>query len=286
MGEIAFIGIGAMGARMARRLLACGFAVTVHDRDPAAMDRLAEAGAMPAPDAAACAGHAVVILMVATGPQLEAVADALAAAIDPARPPRVLVMSTVDPATMGRVAAALGARGARVIDAPVSGGVVNAEAGTLSVMAGGAGEDIAAARPVLDAMARSIFHCGPLGAGQGFKILNNLVGITNLFLSLETAALAQACGIDPARLAEVMEGSSGRTHFTRDWPQRSAAYGAIAADAARLDAHLAICRKDLRLAAEMAAGHDLALPLLHAVERAITEEPAAAIAARWQAATR
>lgn len=281
---VAIVGVGSIGRPMAERLLRTGVRVLACDRDPAARDAMAAAGAATTGRAADCAGAAMAILMVADDAQLEAAAlgpGGLAAGIDPAAPPLVALMSTVLPETARSVAAELAAAGARVIDAPVSGGSVRAGRGELTVMAGGGAADLEAMRPVLGRLATAIHHCGPLGAGAAAKIVNNLVGVTNLFLFSEAMALADRHGLDLPALAAAMEAGSGRNAGTRDWEERKALYRWNAGTPEAMRSLLAISRKDLGHAVALAQAAGVAAPMAEAAARALADFDGDAIRDRW-----
>lgn len=287
MQRIGFIGVGNMGSRMARRLHDAGYALTVCDREPAALRAFAKAGVTIASSPAACADNDCVILMVANDAQLKDVvlaSDGLLAGIDAEASLLVAVMSTVLPETIAEIAATLSQKNVAVIDAPVSGGLAGAEAGTLTLMIGGAEDDIARIRPILQAMAATIFHCGALGSGQLTKIVNNMVGVSNLFLVAEAMTLAKRYGLAPERLVAIMEASSGRSTYTRDWEARKATYSAVAGDRDRLQAHLAVCRKDLRCALALASNARLPLGVLASIEAAIAAGADAEFQKMWQEA--
>ncbi|MBI2202293.1 MAG: NAD-binding protein [Candidatus Rokubacteria bacterium] len=120
-------------------------------------------------------------------------------------------MSTIDPATSRRVAAALAARGVRFIDAPVSGGVPRATDGTLAIMVGGEPKDVDEARPVLSAMGAHIFHVGPVGAGEVAKLCNNLIAGVSAVAVSEAFRIAEGFGVDAKTLTNVIAKSSGNT---------------------------------------------------------------------------
>ncbi|MGH2596721.1 MAG: NAD(P)-dependent oxidoreductase, partial [Actinomycetota bacterium] len=178
MGERAgFIGLGIMGAPMARHLLAAGFPLTVHSRSPVPVDELVAAGAARA-DAPAEVARAsdIVITMLPDTPDVEHVVlgeDGVASGI--AAGGLVIDMSTIDPGPTRAIAEALASRGVEMLDAPVSGGENGAIDGTLSIMVGGSDQAFARAVPLFEAMGSNIVHVGPSGAGQVAKACNQLV---------------------------------------------------------------------------------------------------------------
>ena len=276
MEQIGFIGLGSMGSRMAKRLHQAGYGLQVCDREPAALLQFETLGTVIAPNPAACGGSNIVILMVANDAQLKDVVlapNGLLSGINADAPPLVVVMSTVLPETIHEIAEPLLSRNVALVDAPVSGGLGGAEAGSLTVMVGGDEENISPLLPILQVMATTIFQCGKLGSGQLTKIVNNMVGVTNLFLVAEAMALAKRYGMESDRLASIMEASSGRTAYTRNWDGRKATYSAIAASTDRMQSHLAICRKDLRCALTLAKKAHVRLGLLESIEAAIATGP-------------
>ena len=172
-----FIGLGTMGAPMARNLLAKGHQLVVYDVVPQAVAALAAAGARPAaaPREVAKAVD-FIITMLPDSPDVERVALGPDGIVEGIRPGTVYIdMSTIDPGTTRRVGAKIRAKGAEMIDSPVGKTADAAVAGTLTLMVGGPAEVIERCRPLLDCMGTDFFHCGALGAGQTMKLLNNLL---------------------------------------------------------------------------------------------------------------
>jgi 3-hydroxyisobutyrate dehydrogenase-like beta-hydroxyacid dehydrogenase len=202
--RIAFLGIGLMGDPMVRRLLAAGHAVTVWNRTPAKAQALAAAGAEVAPElATAVRGAGLVISMLEAGPVVGAVLhDAL-----PALAPHALWvdMSSTRQSEAQDFHVLLTAHGQRFIDAPVSGGVGGAAAGTLAIMAGGTAADFAEVAPVLQAMGRPTL-VGPAGSGQVAKLCNQLIVGATINIVAEALLLAQAAGADPAAMRAAIRG--------------------------------------------------------------------------------
>ncbi|MFL1460659.1 3-hydroxyisobutyrate dehydrogenase [Roseococcus sp. DSY-14] len=200
MARIGFIGLGNMGGPMARNLAKAGHDVTGFDLSAAA---IAAAGVPAAASAAeAAAGRDVVITMLPAG---QHVRDAWAAMDAAAGEALRLDCSTVDVETARAVAA-----GRRMLDAPVSGGTMGAENATLTFMVGGAEADFAEARPVLEAMGRTIVHCGGPGAGQAAKLCNNMLLAISMIGTCEAFALAEKLGLSHEALFEVASRSSGQ----------------------------------------------------------------------------
>ncbi len=213
----AFIGTGRMGAPMAQNLArkanALGRRIRVFDQSPAAAALCREAGAEVADSLdAVLDGADVVFSMVPAGPDVKALMLDAGGVLDKAAPGALLVdSSTIDVATAQEVAAAAKARGFRMIDAPVSGGVTGAENATLTFMVGGDAADLDTVRPQLEAMGAKVVHCGPSGMGEAAKICNNMVtGIATVAVA-ECYAIGQGLGLDPKILYDVVSTSSGQT---------------------------------------------------------------------------
>lgn len=264
MSRIAFIGLGNMGAPMARRLLDADHALTVFDIVPAAVQEATKHGAQRADSAAQCVAHAeIVISMLPASQHVEGLylgEDGLLAHIEPGT--LVLECSTIAPESARRVAAAAQERGIRVIDAPVSGGTAGAAAGTLTFIVGGAATDLEAARPVLEKMGKTIFHAGDSGAGQVAKICNNLLLGVLMAATSEALALGVANGLDPKVLSGIIAKSSGRnwaTELYNPWPGVMADVPASQGYAGGFGVGLML--KDLNLAAEAALRSGAATPL-------------------------
>lgn len=261
---VAVIGLGAMGAPMAKRLHDAGFALTVCDPNPAAVAPLAALGASVAATSAECAAADLVIVIVATPAQVREVllgGQGVIAGLAGDRSPLVAVMGTMAPETVRELDAGLRPAGARLIEAPVSGGAMGAEQGTLTIMTGGADEDVAAAGPVFAHLGTDRFHCGSLGSAQTVKILNNILGIVNSFVSAETFRLAREAGLDINQVARILETGTGRNWITANPGGPGAMYAAMLR-AQSFDAGLAIIRKDLELATGLAARSEGRYPLI------------------------
>src|SRR6516164_3882090 len=211
--KVAFIGTGTMGQPMLANLLNKGFQVVAYDTAPMALDAAVKLGAERAGSAAqaATAGE-LVITMLPSSANVEAAYLGAGGIIEGVMPRRLCVdMSTIDPGTSQRIAARLKERGIRFLDAPVSGGVGGAVAGTLAIMVGGDAADLAEARPVLAAMGGNIIHVGAVGAGEVAKLCNNLIAGTVAVAVSEAFRIGEAFGVDPQILTSVIAKSSGAT---------------------------------------------------------------------------
>ena len=207
--RVGFLGLGIMGSRMAANLVRAGHDVVGWTRtDGKAEVWAAEHGARAADTPAAAAADAeVVVTMVVDGPQVEAVS---AAAAEGARPRTLFVdMSTIAPTEARRIAAALAERELRFVDAPVTGSSPKAQDGTLTIMAGGAAEDVERARPLFEAMGEVIVHVGDLGQGQMLKLVNNAVAAANAATLAQALLLADAAGVDLDAFERVLGAGSG-----------------------------------------------------------------------------
>ncbi|WP_426133574.1 3-hydroxyisobutyrate dehydrogenase [Pseudomonas sp. PWP3-1b2] len=210
--KIAFIGLGNMGAPMARNLIKAGHALNLFDLNQAVLKELAElGGSISDSPRDAASGAELVITMLPAAPHVRSVwlnEDGVLAGIGQGVP--AVDCSTIDPQTIRDVAAAAAKQGVTVADAPVSGGTGGAQAGTLTFMVGATPELFATLQPVLAQMGRNIVHCGDVGTGQIAKICNNLLlGISMVGVS-EAMALGDALGIDTQVLAGIINSSTGR----------------------------------------------------------------------------
>jgi 3-hydroxyisobutyrate dehydrogenase/2-hydroxy-3-oxopropionate reductase len=207
---IAFLGLGLMGSPMVRRLRRAGLPVRVWNRTPAKAVPLVEDGAeLASTPVEAVAGASIVCLCLTDAAAVEAVLFGSSGAAKALEPGAVVVdFSTIGPGPTRRLAArtAAAARGARWVDAPVSGGVTGAELGRLVILCGGDPRDVEAVRPVLDHLAQGVRHLGPLGAGQSAKLCNQLIVAVNVVAVAEALALARTHGLEPAALPGALVG--------------------------------------------------------------------------------
>jgi 3-hydroxyisobutyrate dehydrogenase len=210
--KIGFIGLGNMGGPMAANLLKAGHQVTGFDLARPLMEALAKAGGAVAASAAAAVAEAeTVITMLPAGAQVRQVYAGEGGVLGAARKGALLVdSSTIDVETARAVSQAAAERGFDMLDAPVSGGVGGAAAGTLTFMVGGSASGFARALPVLQAMGKTIVHAGPAGNGQAAKICNNMIlGISMIAVS-EGFVLAEKLGLDWQKLFDISAKSSGQ----------------------------------------------------------------------------
>jgi 3-hydroxyisobutyrate dehydrogenase len=208
--NVAFIGMGTMGAAMALNLLKAGHSVAVHNRNRAREEPLARAGARRAASPQEAAREAeIVITCVSDTPDVEAVVLGDNGVIHGAKAGAIVVdMSTISPSATRRIASALAGKGIHMFDAPVSGGSEGAEKGTLTIMVGGEADIVARAMPVLTAMGRSITHVGPIGAGQLTKAINQVI-ISGVYLAVaEGMTLGLKAGLDMEKVVQALSGGA------------------------------------------------------------------------------
>ena len=260
---IGFVGLGIMGKPMARNLAAAGHALVVHDHKRSAMEELEREGAESAADPRAVAERSdVVITMLPDSPQVEEVVNGEQGLLRAARAGSLIVdMSTISPTVTEELAAAAREQGVGYVDAPVSGGDVGAQQGTLSIMAGGSEEDFARAKPLFEALGKTIVHVGPVGSGQVVKACNQVVVALTIEAVSEALVLGSRAGVDPATIIEVLSGGlaankvmevRGRNFLEHDFTPGF-----------RIDLH----HKDLGIALATAREYGVALPNTAAVDQ-------------------
>ncbi len=212
---IGFIGLGIMGKPMARNLIKAGYKLVVHNRSRGPVDELVKEGAKAAGSPKDVASQSdVVITILPDSPDVESVVlggDGIASGIKSGA--TYIDMSTIKPAVARRVAEAVQKKGAKALDAPVSGGEKGAIEGTLSIMVGGAQADFDAVLPILQAMGKNIVLVGPTGAGQMAKAANQLVVGVTIEAVAEALALAEAAGVDPAKVRSVLLGGFAQSRI-------------------------------------------------------------------------
>lgn len=267
--RVAVVGTGRMGGAMAVRIAAAGHDVTVWNRSREKAESVAASAGCEVADTAreAVEGAAVVVVSLADDDALEAAysgPDGLVAGLDPGTV--VADTSTVAPATVRRLAAAVSATGAALVDTPVSGSVSTVESGTLLVMAGGDPDAIEKARPVLDSFAQRIILVGPLGAGSTMKLAVNAVVFGLNQTLAESLVLAEKAGVDRELAYEVFSNSAVAAPYVR-YKQAAFEHPETTPVAFALD----LVAKDLALAAELAAEVGAAVPQLEANRQVVAE---------------
>jgi 2-hydroxy-3-oxopropionate reductase len=259
-----FIGLGVMGAPMARHILDAGFPVTAFSRSPGPVAELAAAGASAASSHAEVGRNAdVVILMLPDPSDVHDVIfdEGLAEALQPGSV--IVDMSTGDPILAREWAAALAERGIDLLDAPVSGGMEAARQATLSIMVGGREEALAKARPMLEAMGKRVVHVGASGAGQITKAANQLVVASTIQAVGEALVLAAAAGVDPAKVREALLGGYAASRVLEIHGQRM--LDGNFTPGARASLH----RKDARIIAGLARRLHVVTPAFDVVADAL-----------------
>ena len=262
MARIAFIGLGNMGGGMAANLAKAGHAVRAFDLSEAALERAAAAGCACAGSAAEAAADAeCVVTMLPAGRH---VAQVYEESLFGNAPESALLIdcSTIDVATARQVAAAASARGLAAVDAPVSGGIAAANAGTLTFMVGGTDDGFARAEPVLAAMGKAVIHAGGAGAGQAAKICNNMLLGASMVATCETFLLAQKLGLDPQTFYDIASKASGQNwSMTSYCPLPGVGPESPADRDYQGGFATALMLKDLKLAVEAAAGANASVPM-------------------------
>ena len=212
MSTIAFIGLGNMGGPMAANLVKAGHRVLGYDRVSTALDAFGKAGGSAATSAAAAMAEAeIVITMLPAGPQVREVYTGEGGVLAVAKKGALLIdCSTIDVETARAVSGAAAGRGFDMLDAPVSGGVGGAAAGTLTFMVGGSAPGFERAKPILEKMGKTIVHAGPAGNGQAAKICNNMMLGISMIAVCEGFQLAQKLGLDVQKLFDISSKSSGQ----------------------------------------------------------------------------
>ncbi len=261
MSKIAFLGLGNMGGPMAANLVKAGHKVTGFDLVETAKESAAKAGVTIAPDAqAAVTGADAVVTMLPAGKHVLAAHAGFLPTVT--RGALIIDSSTIDVDSARKAHEAGTSAGMLTLDAPVSGGVGGATAGTLTFMCGGSDQAFARAKPILEAMGKKIVHCGGPGAGQAAKICNNMILGATMIVTCEAFALAEKLGLSAQALFDVASTSSGQSWSVTSY---CPVPGPVPASPANRDykpgfaANLML--KDLKLAQEAAASVGAATPL-------------------------
>ena len=263
MGErVGFIGLGIMGAPMARHLVAAGYPVTVHSRSPGPVDALVADGAERATSPAELARRSdVIVTMLPDTPDVEHVMLDVddGVVVGAAAGSLVIDMSTIDPGPTRAIADELATRDVEMLDAPVSGGERGAIDGSLSIMVGGSDGAFARAMPILQAMGTNIVHVGPSGAGQITKACNQLVVAATIEAVAEALVLAERSGVDPAKVREALLGGFAGSKILEVHGQRMLDRTFEPGFRARLH------RKDARIVLDAAQAADSPIPAFRVV---------------------
>ena len=255
----AFLGLGAIGRPMATRIAAAGHPLAVWNRTAARAVEFAQTNNVRVADTPADAvrGADVIVTCLSTSPDVRSLLDGPDGILAGVAKGSVVVDCTSgDPATSRLIAAALAEKGVGFIDAPVSGGVAGAEKGTLTVMVGGDADTLERARPVMDAFAGKIVHCGAVGAGDTVKAVNQAFLAIHLLSAAEGLATLVKEGVDPRLALEVINASSGRSNSSMNLiPER------VLTRAFPRTFRLALLEKDIAIAADLARANRVPAPV-------------------------
>lgn len=265
MESVGFIGLGAMGAPMAGRIVAAGFDLSVFDVRPENAEPLVDAGAARAgsPREVADGVDALVLMVVNAGQAEDALFGSEGAIEALSAGSAVVIMSTVGPEAVRALEGRLAERGVRLLDAPVSGGVARAERGDLLIMAGGTADLFEEVRPVLEAMGSTVAHCGgAVGDGQSVKLVNQLLCGVHIAAAAEALAYAEAMGLDPRSVYETIRHGAANSFMLEDRGERMLEREFVPAKSA-----LDIFVKDMGLVREAAGEQGFRTPLADAAHR-------------------
>ncbi|MCH7970138.1 MAG: NAD(P)-dependent oxidoreductase [Chloroflexi bacterium] len=254
--RIGFVGLGMMGMPMSRNLVEAGYAVTVFDLDGAAVEQALTFGASSASTGSEVAAQSdIIITMVPDSPHVEAAIAGPDGILEGVKAGSVVIdMSTISPATGKKMAALLEEKSVNFVDAPVTGGVEGAEAGTLSILVGGNAEAFERTLPVLNVLGGNVTHMGPVGSGHTTKIANQLIGVATLAGISEAFVLAKKAGLDLQLFFDAVKNGAGRS-----WALETLGPKILKGDFSPgfMVKHM---QKDLRLAAQLAADTGTSIP--------------------------
>jgi 2-hydroxy-3-oxopropionate reductase len=253
--KVGFIGLGVMGKPMARNLMKAGNALVVLDHHRESMEELAGEGAETAESPKEVAQDSdIIITMLPDSPQVREVVAGKDGVLEGAREGSLIVdMSSISPPVSQELARAAQEKGVRMLDAPVSGGDVGAQQGTLSIMVGGSGEDFELAKPLFEVMGGAITYVGPAGTGQVVKVANQIVVALTIEAVSEALVLCSKSGVDPARTLDALSGGLAGNQVMK--VRRDNFLNHDFSPGFRLDLH----HKDLGNA--LAAGREFGVPL-------------------------
>lgn len=244
--ELGYIGLGAMGGALARRLL-LSQKMRIYDLNPEAVEACAEKGGIPTQSAAAMAQECdVVMTCLPTSDNVRAAIYGDGGLLEGMSAGGIIIdQTTGDPEQTREMAADLKEKGITLIDAPVSGGPAGADAGTIAIMVGGDLETFEKVKPVFESISPNIFHCGGIGNGHVMKLVNNVTMACVRAATLEAVAMGRKNGLDVATMAEIMEKSSGQSATTRTM------LPALARGEESSNFQLRLLLKDVRLATQL-----------------------------------
>lgn len=264
--RIGFIGLGIMGKPMARNLMKAGYDLVVHNRSREAVDEIAGEGAIPASNPREVAEQAkIVITMLPDSPDVRDVVFGENGLLEAMGEGSLLIdMSTISPVTTLEVVEALAAKGAHALDAPVSGGDKGAIAGTLSIMVGGDAGDFERAKPIFEALGKTIVHVGAAGAGQTVKACNQIVVALTFEAVSEALVLGSKAGVDPHKIVQVLSGGLAGNKVLELRGESMIAHNFQ--PGFRINLH----RKDLGIALDAGKSYNVALPATAQVNQMFT----------------
>jgi 3-hydroxyisobutyrate dehydrogenase-like beta-hydroxyacid dehydrogenase len=254
--QLGFIGVGNIGTPMCHHLLQAGHTVLVYDVNTNNLARMVNLGAQQADSPKAVAQACDIVFSSLPGPpEIEQVALGDHGVIEAARPELIYVdLSTNFPAVAQRICGSLAAKGVTMLDAPVSGGVVGAEQGTLAVMVGGDRQAFETCKPLFEHFGVNIYHVGDIGSGCIAKLVNNMLAFVNSVAAFEGMLLGTKAGVHPQILHDIIQNSSGASWAMRQFPDKI--FAGDFAPGFTID----LAHKDLRLALGM--GDELSVPLM------------------------
>jgi 3-hydroxyisobutyrate dehydrogenase len=267
MARVAFIGLGNMGGGMAANLVKAGHEVRAFDLNEAALAKAEENGCLRSPSAReAVADTEAVVTMLPAGKHVREVYESSVIGAAPA--PAILIdCSTIDVATAREESERAAAAGYAMVDAPVSGGIAAADAGTLTFMVGGTADAFERARPILEKMGKAVIHAGGPGSGQAAKICNNMLLGASMIATCETFVLAQKLGLDPQTFFDIASKASGQCWSMTTYCPLPGVGPVTPADRDYEGGFAAaLMLKDLRLAMEAAQSVDSYTPMGSAAE--------------------
>lgn len=269
MKRVAFLGLGAIGAPMAEHLALPSFELTVWNRTRAKADKFAasHSASVAATPAEAVRGAEIVVTCLPSSREVGEVLQGPGGILEALETGAILIDCTSgDPAASREFAATLESRGAFFMDAPVSGGVVGAKAGTLTVMCGGEPAVVERARPVLEAFGKKIVLCGPVGSGHAVKAVSNALLAVHVWSTAEALAALKRMGVSAAIALDVINASAGRSNASQNlFPER------VLTRAFPRTFRLALLDKDIGIATKLAAEAGAPVPLLDLAARLIHE---------------
>ena len=263
MDKVGFVGLGIMGTSMARNLIEDGHKLVIHNRTRAKAEKLAKLGAEVATSPREVAGRSDVIITMLPGPpEVEEVLAGENGLLEGVREGSLIVdMSTSSPLLAQELSRTANTRGVGMLDAPVSGGDIGAIEGTLSIMVGGEKEDFERARPLFEAMGKTIVHVGAAGAGQTVKACNQIVVALVIEAVSETLVLGSKAGVKPEKVIEVLSGGLAANKVMEVKGEKFLSHDFAAGG--KVEYH----RKDLGIALAAGREYGVALPVTALVDQ-------------------